>query len=83
MNSIQFAKMYDPIRNKSHNEDDYYQQNEDEGDKFDDTNKTYLWIDEEDRIANYYITINPDYDRIRLPKIIKIKDPQPGEVPIF
>ena len=79
--------MYDPIRNKSHKEYDNNQQNVEDGDKCDDTNTTEvnnaLWIDEEDRIANFYITTNPDYDLIRLPKIIKIKDPQPGEVPIF
>ena len=78
LSAIQFAKMYDPIRNKSHKEYDNNQQNVEDGDKCDDTNTTEvnnaLWIDEEDRIANFYITTNPDYDLIRLPKIIKRKD---------
>jgi hypothetical protein len=41
------------------------------------------WVDEEDRLANYFITTNPMYNRIRLPEIIKIKDCQPGEVPFW
>ena len=41
------------------------------------------WIDEEDRVANFYITTNPKYNRTRLPRIIKIRNPQEGEVPIF
>ena len=41
------------------------------------------WKDEEDRIANFYITTNPDYGGIGLPKIIKINNPQPGEVAIY
>ena len=40
-------------------------------------------IHEEDRISNFYITGNPDYDEIPLPKIIKIKDPLPGEIGIY
>ena len=41
------------------------------------------WIDDDDRVANYFITTNPKYDYIPLPQYIKLKDPQDGEVPIF
>ena len=41
------------------------------------------WKDEEDRMANFYITTNPKYDNIRLPKFIKLKNPRDGEVPIY
>ena len=41
------------------------------------------WEDDEDRIANFYVTANTMYNRIRLPKIIKIKDPYPGEIAFF
>ena len=41
------------------------------------------WVDDEDRIANYFITANPDYHYVPLPQYIKIKNPTPGEVPIF
>ena len=41
------------------------------------------WVDDEDRIANYYITTNPLYNGIPLPKTIKIRNPMEGEIPIF
>ena len=42
-----------------------------------------LWEDEEDRVANYYITTNLLYNHIRLPNTIKIKNQKEGEVPIY
>ena len=41
------------------------------------------WKDEEDRVANYYVTTNPLYHNTPLPKIIKIKNPREGEIPIY
>ena len=41
------------------------------------------WDDDEDRITNFYVTANPLYNRIRLPQIIKIKNPHPGEIALF
>ena len=41
------------------------------------------WNDAEDRVANFYITANPKYHHIRLPNIIMLNNPYPGEVPIF
>jgi hypothetical protein len=41
------------------------------------------WKDEEDRVANFYITTNQQYNYIRLPNFIKLKNPKDGEVPIF
>ena len=41
------------------------------------------WVDEEDRIANFYITTNPLYNQNRLPKTIKIRNPMEGEIPFF
>ena len=46
-------------------------------------NKQVPWNDKEHRLANFYITTNRNYDDIRLPKTIKIKDPMPGEISIF
>ena len=34
-------------------------------------------------MANYYITTNPNYNRKKLPKIIKINGAKEGEVPIY
>ena len=39
--------------------------------------------EEDERVANYIITTNPKYKNIELPNMIKIKDPFPGEVPIW
>ena len=42
-----------------------------------------MWTDDDDRIANFYITTNPDYNKIPLPKTIKILNCQPGEISIW
>ena len=83
LSAIQFGKMYQPYNfNKTtkitHNDDD---KNQDE-----DTSKegnVVPWKDDEDRVTNFYVTANPKYHHIRLPEIIRLKDPFPGEVPIF
>ena len=36
------------------------------------------WIDEDDRVKNFYVTTNALYDKIRLPKTIKISNPEHG-----
>ena len=38
---------------------------------------------EENRASHFYTTTNPKYNKIRLPNIIKIKDPLPGEVALW
>ena len=45
--------------------------------------QSYCWTNEEDRITDAYITINPKYDYTPLPNFIELKDCQPGEVPIW
>ena len=42
-----------------------------------------LWKDEEDRVANYYITGDKMYDQIPLPKIIKLKNCSDGEITLM
>ena len=44
---------------------------------------TVPWKDEDDRLANYYITTEDKYNKIPLPNIIRLKDCLPGEVPIW
>jgi hypothetical protein len=86
--------MFDPIRkNKSSKEDEMSNnQNIDKAET--DESEMELcnsdvssgddpWEAEEDRVANFYITTNPNYDRIPLPRFIKLKNPKEGEVPIY
>ena len=84
---IQFGKIYDPIRRNNKEEELHPEPNE-ETDKAqnsatEDPSNEPLWKDEEDRVANFYITANSRYYNKRLPKIIKIKDPRCGEVSIY
>ena len=46
-------------------------------------NNSDPWIDDDDRIANFYVTGNLKYDHIPLPKIIKLKNCNPGEVTLM
>ena len=84
---IQFGKIYDPIRRNNKDE-------ELQDEPCEETNNVQIngteqttnepqWKDEEDRVANFYITADPQYHNKRLPKIIKIKDPRCGEVSIY
>ena len=98
LSAIQFAKMYDPIRGKVGDKEGDHKQDEEvensapdavteEQESTADTSNSDMsqdpWKDEEDRRANFYITTNPLYNEIRLPRFIKIRNPQEGEVPIF
>ena len=81
---IQFARMYQPIRRKTASDE------QEEVDNFDDdvdinnsSDNRSIWKDREDRISNYYITVNPSFDLEPLPNIIKLKNCQPGEVSIW
>ena len=85
LSSIQFAKMYDPMRRKKTE----FIEEEDSNDSKEnviyqnDEEDNHPWKDEEDRVANYYVTCNPLYHNIPLPKTIKIKNPREGEIPIY
>ena len=78
MSPVHFGKMYHPIRNKK---------TEGEKEVMPRTNTKKNNIEqkeeEDERVANYIITTNPKYKNIELPNMIKIKDPFPGEVPIW
>ena len=41
------------------------------------------WKNNEDRIANYFVTIDPGHNLSTLPNIIRIKDCQPGETSMW
>ena len=90
---IQFAKMFDPIqgrKSKDKKDDIKSESNVDDGkgeeeqeneENVDDS--TDPWIDDDERRANFYITTNPDYNYIRLPQFIKLKNPRPGETSLY
>ena len=73
---IHFAKMYDPIKRKVQEEDQ-------ETPKFETLTNEEPWTDEDDRVANFYITTNPEYNKKKLPNIIKISNTKDGEVAIY
>ena len=93
----QFAKMYEPYNSKNAKEEKDQKHNiksdskkeaedneEDENMKNDESdNETDDESDDEYKVANFIITSNPNMQRVRLPEIIKIKDPMPGEVAIW
>ena len=81
LKAIHFAKMYDPIRKKNKEEE----QEETVMSNTDIINGATQepWIDDEDQVANYYITTNPKFKLKKLPKIIKINNTRGGEVPIY
>ena len=86
----QFGKMYEPIRGKkaSETQEEATLIQERSGDivengGVDNNDGDNPWTDEEDRLANFYITTNPIHNQIRLPETIKLKDFQPGEVAIW
>ena len=49
----------------------------------DDNGAFNQWKDDEDRVANYYITTNSKYDLKMLPSTIKINNCYPGEISIW
>ena len=87
---IQFSKMYDPIKRKKSSEIEHEgdNTNEDENERESSEESQNievgeLWKDEEDRVANFYITGDPNYNYIRLPKIIKLNNCAEGEVTLM
>ena len=89
LSPVQFGKMYDPIRRRrkeliQYEESDVlHNSNQDHNDDDNDEENNHPWKDEEDRVANFYVTTNPQYHNTPLPKIIKIKNPREGEIPIY
>ena len=75
----QFAKMYEPFTKKSVDEDIKVDKNEKEKEI---ENTISELSDDEFEVANYIITPREDM-RIPLPRIIKIKNPLPGEVALW
>ena len=81
---IHFSKMYDPIRSKkSKDEEDKQPTKPTENIEPEKNESTELWDDDEERVANYYITGDEQYDNIPLPKIIKLKNCAVGEVTLM
>ena len=90
---IQFAKMFDPfqgrkpkdkkddIESESNADDGKGEEEQENEENVDDS--TDPWIDDDERRANFYITTNPDYNYIRLPQFIKLKNPRPGEISLY
>ena len=88
MGSLQFAKMYEPIRGKT--KAHKYEmgmaedgESSDQQESSDQSEGDDLWKDDEDRVANFYITTDEKYNRVRLPEFIIIENCQSGEVPIW
>ena len=85
MTLIQYGKMYEAIRGKKSQEEKETKGGTDEIDlTMEERRNEYEgddpWEDEEDRVTNYYITTNPEYNDIPLPKIIKLTNPKDGEI---
>ena len=84
LRAIHFAKMYDPIRRKSQDEDqDNSASSQQKATNSQTSTNKEPWTDEEDRVANFFITTNPDYNKKKLPNIIKISNTGDGEVAIY
>ena len=79
LSSVQFGKMFEPIHGgKSEETEDPQRTNQSEQ-----SDDDIPWKDEEDRLANFYITTNENYNKKRLPDFIKLTNCQPGEVAIW
>jgi hypothetical protein len=97
LSAIQFGKMYEPMqgrKSKEREESPSVNNDESQGSEGSERNKenevaanteknNIPWDDDDDRRANFYITTNPLVNQIRLPNLIKIKNPIEGEVPIY
>ena len=79
MCSVQFGKMFEPIRGSQSDEKEYPPITN----HIEPLDDNVPWIDEEDRLANFYITTNKIYNKKRLPDYIKLINCQPGEVTIW
>ena len=78
---VQFGKMYEPIHgahSKEKEKEALPMSNHKET-----SDDNVPWTDDEDRIANFYITTNENYNKKRLPDFIKLTNCQPGEVAIW
>ena len=82
LSAIQFGKTYDPIRRKVDDESETENEVPDDAIQGGDQDES-MWKDDEDRAANFIVTTHPIYKYKKLPKIIKIRNPQDGEVPIL
>ena len=81
---IHFAKMYDPIRARKTNDEEDIDSDENEDDSQSGSYEgSDPWRDDEDRVANFYITGDQNYDHIPLPKIIKLRNCADGEVTLM
>ena len=86
---LQFGRMFEPIRKRG-GEEEFPIEDKFEGEDSDCEENNMAnngdndpWKDEDDRLANYYITTEDKYNKIPLPNIIRLKDCLPGEVPIW
>ena len=80
MCTVQFGKMFQPYRRKKYDDDteeDNIKLEDEDEDRVEDDNEN------ENDPSKFIITRNPNYKRCKLPNIIKIKDPVPGEVAIW
>ena len=97
MSIVQFGKMYEPIRSKTTaeklemenmNKDSIRNESDNQSVKEKSTGVDISgygipWNNDEDRVANFYITTIDKYNKIRLPNFIKVRDCHPGEVPLW
>ena len=84
MSLLQFAKNYQPITSKKkvidfeemdNPDDDAYTEHNDDNKQSD-----IPWKDQEERVADYFVTTNSKYNTEPLPKFIKLSNCQPGEI---
>ena len=83
---MQFAKMYQPIRKKSaleYDSDDSSAESISSTECDKDMEKINHWKDDEDRLANFYITTDSKHDLKNLPSTIKLKNCCPGEINLW
>ena len=85
MTLIQYGKMYEAIHGKKAKEEKEIKVETDKidlekGNRRNDDEGDDPWEDEEDRVTNYYVTTNPEYNYIPLPEIIKLTNPKDGEI---
>ena len=78
---VQFGKMFQPIQRRKEDETEEKKGGYDI--EVGNTVEEAIEKDNENDPSKYIITTNPHYKKIKLPTIIKIKDPLPGEVAIW
>ena len=79
---IQFGRMYQPIRGDK-DKDDKKDSSLEKKESSEESKQDIPWKSLEDRIANYYVTVDPAYNKVKLPTIIRLKNCQPGEVSMW